>query len=339
MISRFVPAGMMQWMRMQWMRRLLPLGGAVLLVLAVAGCGGKREIHPDEVGTPTTIPRDLVIYREARDVFTRWMAALAPGADLSAAYALVSDRTRSLLAASGVRSGAQFAAWFQRNRDVDMAPFRYRFSRVDVIDIDTRDTARAVITATFVVETNAARIESIGSFVLLRQRDAWRVPFGDAGWERGWWQQEQGFGRRLRDEGMSALASRALGMQVLYPVTWDAVDATTFRVPDDGASHAGVEMSYLNPATMQKEATVRIWRSTERLAADTTAAPDSLVIDEPVEAVLAEQAPLRGERWRIVVPRSGIVLHAFGAVQESQGNYSTFRATIRQIIRSLTPPD
>jgi hypothetical protein len=334
MIAHGVPV-FMRW----WMQRSLPLGGAVLIALAVAGCGGKREIHPDEVGTPTTIPRDLVMYREARDVFTRWMAALAPGADLSAAYALVSDRTRSQLAAAGVRSGAQFAAWFQRNRDMDMTPFRYRFSRVDVIDIDTRDTLRALITATFVVETQASRIESIGSFILLRQRDAWRVPFGDSGWERGWWQQEHGFGRRLRDEGMSALMSRSLGMQVLYPVTWDAVDATSFRVPDDGASHAGVEMSYLNPATMQKEATVRIWRSTVRLPADTTAASDSLVIEEPVEAVLAEQAPLRGERWRIVVPRSGIVLHAFGAVQESQGSYSTFRATIRQIIHSLNPPD
>lgn len=320
-------------------RRMLPLVGAVLLVQALAGCGGKREIHPDEVGTPTTIPRDLVLYREARDVFTRWMAALAPGAEVSAAYDLVSDRTRSQLAALGVRSGAQFAAWYQRNRDMDLSPFRYRFSRVDVLDIDTRDTTRALITATFVVETQTARVESIGSFTLLRQRDAWRVPFGDAGWERGWWQQEHGFGRRLKDEGMSALMSRVLGMQVLYPVTWDAVDAASFRVPGDGAAHTGVEMSYLNPATMQKEATVRIWLGGERLAADTTAAADSLVIGEPLAATLAEAAPLAGEHWRIVVPRSGVVLHAFGGVQQAQGNYSAFRAAIRQIISSLTPPD
>ncbi len=319
--------------------RWLPLVVAVVLGIAPAGCGGKREIHPDEIGTPTTLPRDLVLYREARDVFTKWMSALAPGADVSAGYALVSDRTRTALAGLGVRSGAQFAGWFQRNRDLDTAPFRYRFSRVDVLDIDTRDTTRAVVTATFVVETQGARIESIGSFFLLRQRNAWRVPFGDGGnWERGWWQQEQGFGRRLKDEGMSALMSRVLQMQVLYPVTWDAVDAASFRVPGEASPRQGVELSYMNPASMQREASVRIWLGTERMAPDTTAAADSLVIAEPVSATLPDAVPLTGELWRVVVPRTGVVIHAFGGVQEAHSPYATFRSTIRLIIASLTSP-
>ncbi len=167
-------------------RFLLLLIPALLLLPA---CGGERKVSDAEKGVPNMVPNDLLLYREARTTFKEWMSVFTPSATRGPAFSLLSAKSVRTLKSYGVKSTAGFQRWFDKKADAGKHPFAYNFSRLDIIDIDVTDSNRAVITATFLVQSHDSQLESVGSFFLVRENGSWKVPFAESGeYERLWWQ-------------------------------------------------------------------------------------------------------------------------------------------------------
>jgi hypothetical protein len=321
---------------------LLFLALAAGLGLASGGCGSKRDIAAEERGTPNTMPKDQILYREAQQTFSQWMKDFGAQGKTAGLYPLLSVLSVKKLRTMGVTSGESFAAWFETQRAQARAPFFYSFSRIDILDIDVRDTAHAVVTASIVVEVPSKQLESLGSFFLVRERGAWKVPFGESGdFDRSWWQQERKFTSLVRDEGLSHFSSASVNVAFLYPVTWDVDDARSFRVPGEAAAQTGVELGYLNPSTNEKEVSLRIWSApvlpSESLPISDTSGADVQVIKKE-DAHGAETAHTGGTLFTLFDRRNGRLIRVYGAVLESAGGYARYAAIIARIVESLTLP-
>ena len=312
------------------------------LGLSAGGCGSKRDIAAEELGTPNTMPKDQILYREAQQTFSRWMKDFGTQGRTAELYPLLSVLSVKKLRAMGVTSGTSFAAWFETQRAQARAPFFYSFSRIDILDIDVRDTAHAIVTASIVVEVPAKQLESVGSFFLVRERGAWKVPFGESGdFDRSWWQQERKFTSLVRDEGLSHFSSARVNVAFLYPVTWDVDDARSFRVPGESSAQTGVELGYLNPSTNEKEVSLRIWSApvlpSESLPIADTSGADVQVIKKE-EAHSPDAAHAAGTLFTLFDRRNGRLIRVYGAVLESAGGYARYAAIIARIVESLTLP-
>lgn len=303
-------------------------------------CGGKREIAPEERGTPNTPPPELVQYREARGAFLQWMKCFGRP-DLAAdAYTLLTARTRAALRTAGVADAKAYAAWLGERQARAETPFYFTFSGIDILDIDLRDSTRAIVTASFVADVPGRQIESIGSFFLLRERGAWKVPFGDDGtWQRSWWQHDGKFSTLKRGEGMARLNASSLGLDLLYPLTWDAADKRTFRVPGETAPQTGVELSYLNPGTMDREAVVRVWIPELPPLTELPAAQDSsrFVVLRKEDVMFTDGAALAGRVYTLADTKTGQVVKMFGGVNQALGTLANYQSVLTLILESITP--
>ena len=255
-------------------------------------------------------------------------------------YDCLTLQSRRKLAEQGVGTREAFVAWFENQRGLARAPFFYTFSRIDVLDIDVRDTVRALLTASVVVEVPSQKLESVGTFTLLREAGSWKIPFAESGdFERSWWQQDRKFTALFRDEGLAHFDSRGLGIELLYPVTWDIDDNQRFRVPGESALQTGVELSYLNPATNEKEAFIRIWIGPALPPEESV--PDSsgaIRLLRKEDAQLAEASRAMGAIYILSDTRNARHIRAWGAVIEASGPFDRFSAIIARIIESISLP-
>lgn len=322
--------------------RLLSFAIATLMFLA--SCGkGEREIPVEETGQPNTLPVEMVLYREARDTFLAWTRAFAPERQLSGTFALLSDRSRRVLRERGIGDAAAFARWFEERAMERATPFSYTLSRFDVLDIELQDSTRAVVTATFLVHIHQGSFESVGSFILKREKGRWVVPFAESGnFESSWWEKEKQFAQRLSEEGLSRVSSEALGLSFRYPVAWDVVSSSTASIPDQPSLLPGVELQYLDPTTLSPVAFARV-------AALPGPLPDSLLVRADTTApaplrtlstrrISADRGrPVDGEIRTIADPARNRYLLLYTAVDAAQGTYDRFSETFNAIRTSLKP--
>jgi len=317
----------------------------ILLVLLIS-CAKKRDIQTEESGTPNTMPREQILYREAREIISQWIKGFGNPSDRQKMYQLLTSSSRNRLAQLGVSNEQSFSDWFQKNVDNKLPPFTYSFSQVDILDIDITDTNKAVITANVFVQSEAREVETVACFILVRQGNTWKVPFGERGdWERSWWQQEKNFGTRMRSGGMQSYSSQSLEIDLEYPQTWDLNESATFLFPSENGVRKGIEISYLNPSSMTKEAFVRIL-STQGSGTQTqemmqAVQLDSLQKNKPVpletrEATMTEAVHTSGKVFSFYDSKNNRILLVYGAVADATVSYSTFATTIKQIVDSIT---
>lgn len=324
----------------------MPVIAAALLVcvLSLPGCGGKREIPPEETGQPNTLPPEQILYRQARDTFQKWLTEFGSDDRTADLYPLLTYRSRAILRKSGIASAARFNTWFTDLRARDMTPFNYRFERPDILDIDIRDTGRAVITATFVLHVFGKEFESVGSFFLIREQGAWKVPFAESGeWQRSWWQQDRGFGTRVREEGLTRYTSRSLGIEIEYPIAWDVAENAP-RAPGAGSQPTGVELKYLNPGTMRTEARVSISAAPiagneAMIAGIDTSAISGFQVVRKEDATATNETLFTGKTYWIYDRKNSRFLVAFAGVDQEITPYSTFASILSSIIASFSLPE
>lgn len=323
---------------------------AVLLavVLLLAGCGRNREINPEEIGTPTTMPYEQILYREAQATLRQWLKAMSGETPLTDAYAMLTAASRQRLKAAGVGNARQFAAWYEQNRQEGQAPFYVRFSRVDIIDTDIGDTARAVLTASLLVDIHTQTFQSVSSFILLRERGSWKLPFAESDdYVRSWWQQERPLTARIADDGLVAFSSRALRLSLRYPASWDVAESKAMPVPGEAALYPGIEISYTDPSTGTREAVVRIWTLAQAGTADqpqasaapaqTDTAAAAFTLEEQREAQLREAATFAGKRSTLLDAAGRRRIVVFTGVNSAVGGYASYAETLAAILASLAP--
>jgi hypothetical protein len=305
-----------------------------------AACGRTRDIPPEETGTPNVMPREQILYREAQQTFQTWMKHFGQPSGAAPLYDLLTLHSRRKLAEQGAATRDAFATWFENQRGLARAPFFYTFTRIDILDIDVRDTAHALVTASVIVEAPSQKLESVGTFTLLREAGAWKIPFAESGdFERSWWQQDRKFSTLFRDEGLAHFTSRGLGVELLYPVTWDIDDNQRFRVPGESAVQTGVVLSYLNPATNEKEAFIRIWVGPALPQEDAVADSSAFIrVLRKEDAQLVETTRASGTLFVLTDQKNARQLRAWGAVTDAAGPFSRYAAIIARIIESISLP-
>jgi hypothetical protein len=240
---------------------VLPFLIASLLAwFAVVGCSSEeKEIPREERGEPNVLPEEIILYREARDAFKEWTRVFDAQRSFQYAFGLLSRASRSRLRQEGVNDAAAFERWFMERANAGMPPFAYTFSRFDIIDIEMRDSTEALLTGTFIVQVHTTTFESVGTFRLRRQGGRWVVPFTESGdYESSWWQKERQFSTRVREEGTSTYTAQKLGLSVRYPITWDVSIRGALSIPGYGGAGGGIELTYIDPATLLPQAIMRI---------------------------------------------------------------------------------
>lgn len=320
---------------------------AVLLVgsqLAFNGCGkDDGSVPKEETGEPNTLPVEVLHYREARDTFLKWTEAFAPDRNLTQAYTLLSASSRKVLRQQGVADAGGFAAWFEQQAATNKTPFSYTFSRFDVLDIDLQDSTRAIITATFLVHLHQSTFESVGSFILRRERGRWVIPFVQgSSFEAGWWEKEKQFAMRMSEEGMTRFSSAGLSLSLKYPVAWDVLSKDAARIPTQAFILKGMALQYIDPASLTPVAFARVGILPGPL-------PDSLQVPADSsstaqlrflrsEKVTSDNGlPVEGEvRW-IADPSQNRYILFYSAVDASLASYDRFVETFAIIRKSLIP--
>lgn len=317
---------------------------AVLIacLLLVQACGNEqRAIPKEETGEPNSLPAEMLLYREARDTFTRWSETFAPDHDASGAYGLLSASSRRTLRDFGVSSPETFRNWFDQQSDAGRFPFSYTFSRFDVLDIELQDSSRALITATFLVHLHQSSFESVGTFTLRRERGSWVVPFAESGnFESSWWQKEKQFAMRMNDEGFFGIASDSLSLSLKYPVAWDVVSLRRATLPAQPLPLPGIAIQYIDPTSLTPVAFVRIAQLASALPDSLRVHPDSASI-APMRFVRSEKVTndnglaVQGElRW-IADPAHNRMLLFYSGVDASQVSYDSFSGTFTAIRKSI----
>ena len=305
-------------------------------MLCVVSCGKKREIPAEERGSPNTVPLEQVLYREARTLFTQWLKVFSGETSLSTAYDMLTGESRRRLRESAVPGRKEFETWFQNQRHNAAPPFYYRFSRIDILDTDIRDTTSCIITATMLVDVQSQQIESLGSFTLVRERGAWRIPFAESGdWIRSWWQQERRFSSQLKDDGYAGYSSTALGLTLMYPISWDVSESGSFRVPNEPLAQRGVEFSYVDPSTQQKEALIRIWTKPYDVAPDPDSTGSALRFLEKYDASVTDATPTAGKAFVYDDRRNSRFVCIYAGVNPSETTYGNFSAAFTRMVESL----
>lgn len=327
-------------MRSGMLRPLIILTVLCTTLLA-AGCGKEKAIPEEETGTPNTLPPEMLLYREARDTFLAWTQAFAPERDAAAAYPLLSRRSRDILRQRGIGDAGAFARWFAERAEARVTPFSYTFSRFDVLDIELQDSTRAVVTATFLVHIHQSTFESVGSFILRRDRGRWVIPFAESGnFESSWWEKEKQFALRLNEEGLSRISSDSLSLSFRYPVAWDVVSSTAATMPQHASPLPGVELQYIDPASLSPVAFARVAVLPGPLPDSLHAAADSSGA-VPLRMLRTERVnsdrgrPVEGEMRLIADPAHNRYLLVFTAVDAAQTSYDRFAETFAAIRKSL----
>lgn len=320
---------------------------ATFFLLPLAGCGGEEKPIPkEERGEPNILPEEIVLYREAREVFRDWVRLFDDDRSYSEPFRRLSRASRSSLRAQGVNNAEDFANWFRSRLDAGLTPFAYTFTRFDVLDIEMRDSSSALLTATFLVRFHDATFESVGTFRLRREGGAWVVPFTESGdFEGSWWQKERQFTSRIREEGSSTFSSDNLGLSFRYPIGWDVGRETPQAIPGQSATLPGVELSYVDPSSLQTQVLVRV-------AVFTTTLPDSIAAQtsDPAntsvrvlrreEATVAAGAAMHGRTfWLADAANSRYILvtAAVGAGAEYRMFSQTIEALVSSIISTKRP--
>ncbi len=307
----------------------------LFLVLLLSACGKKREIDPEEVGVPNVTPREQILYREARSTIERWLRIFESETESIEAYALLTYRSRMALKQMGVASKEQFPAWFAKQRVDNRIPFAYRISRLDILDIDFRDTNRAVITASFLIALRDEERETIGSFFLLREHGKWKIPFADQpDFIRAWWQLDKGLSFKVKEEGLENVVSKTLDISFLAPIAWDKVDNATFTVPSVSGQQRGIELSYLDPTTVMRDVLVRIYSQPAPIP-DTTQAHFHFI--DVADASLTEESAYQGKLYRYLKPGGREVLFIFAGTRLGSVPFQQYAQTIKSILESLQP--
>lgn len=313
-------------------------------LLSFNGCGkDDGSVPKEETGEPNILPAEVLLFREARDTFLKWTEAFAPERNLTQAYALLSASSRKLLREQGVGDAAGFASWFEQQAASNRTPFSYTFSRFDVLDIDLQDSTRAIITATFLVHLHQSTFESVGSFILRRERGRWVIPFMQSGsFEAGWWEKEKQFAMRMSEEGMTRFSSSALSLSLKYPVAWDVLSKDAARIPTQASVLKGVALQYIDPASLAPVAFARVGILPGPLPDSLRVHPDSAATAQlrflRSEKVSSDNGlPVEGEvRW-IADPSQNRYILFYSAVDASVASYDRFVETFAIIRKSLLP--
>jgi hypothetical protein len=322
--------------------RLVTAGLIAAGVVFASGCGnGERTVPKEETGEPNTLPVEMLLYRDARDTFLQWTSVFATEKRPAQAYGLLSAASRKQLRDRGVSDAQGFAAWFGQQASANIAPFAYVFSRFDILDIDLQDSMRAIITATFLVHHHQNTFESVGSFILRRERGKWVVPFAESGnFESSWWEKEKRFAMRLREEGLTRLSSDALSISLKYPVAWDVTNSKSTFVPTQPAALPGLELQYIDPATLSPIAFARVAVISGPLP-DSLHTHDDTTAPAPLRMLRSERVSsdrgraVEGEvRW-IADPARDRYLLFYTAVDASLASYDRFAETFAAIRTSL----
>ncbi|GEM_PF-1270767 len=319
-------------------RRTLP--AALLLLMLLTACGEREKVIPrEETGEPNTVPEEIQRYREARDVFRTWVQLFHRPRDAKNAYPLLTAESRRRLAARGIRNAEDFAGWVETREQKNIAPFTYEFSRFDILDIDVRDTSRALITATFIVHVRQSTFESVSSFILERERGAWRVPFAESGnFESSWWQKEKNFLSRMRIEGMTEFTADSLGVTVFYPRTWDLSTGSRLTFPEH-APLQGIELRYIDPSTLSASALIRIAplppAATDSITAADSTARTPLEVLQSEEVSFEDTIPMRARQTILRDPVSGRRLLFLTGVAEGDQDMKRFAETFRAVRNSI----
>ncbi len=317
-----------------------PLTFALLLIL-LAGCGGKeKEIPKEERGEPNVLPEEIVLYREARDAFREWTQIFSEDRSFGVAFGRLSRNSRSRLQKDGVSDAASFERWFTERANAGLAPFTYMFSRFDILDIEMRDSTEALLTGTFLVQVHGSTFESVGTFRLRRQGGRWVVPFADGeDFETSWWQKERQFSTRVREEGTSAYVEQKQGVAFRYPITWDVATRSTMNIPSLGSGLNGIELTYVDPVSLLPQAICRI-------AVLGTPLPDSLlnstassestspIILRRESSTLSEGSTMNGKLIILADMLNNRQLAVLAVVDE-KSSYQFFSQTFESIISSI----
>jgi hypothetical protein len=309
-------------------------------MMLLASCGNEdRGVPKEESGEPNTLPAEVVLYREARETFLRWADAFSPTPDLEHAFPLLNAASRRRLREQGVTDARSFADWFLRQASAQRPPFHYTFSRFDLLDIDMQDTNRAVITATFLVHIHQSSFESVGSFILRRERGRWTVPFVSGNsYESGWWEKEKNFAMRLTEEGLARLTSSRLSLSMRYPVAWDIVSRDRARIPTQQNALPGMEIQYIDPATLSPIAFARIAILPGPLPDSLRVPPDSTA---PLRLLRSERitndlgTAVDGELRVLADPSQDRFLLFYSGVDAAVAEYARFAETFAAMRKSL----
>jgi hypothetical protein len=326
-------------MSLSFRSSLILLVCAVLLGAGTIGCGGKRDVKPDDLDIPTTLPREQILYRQARASFEQWIALFQDNNNPNAAYPNLSWKSRQALKAQNVTDPTSFGTWFDNLKQSGRVPFIYTFSRLDILEIDLKDTNRAVLTATFVVEVKGESFESVGIFFLRREHDSWRIPFAErSDYIRGWWQKEQNFDVSVKEAGLSAFAAGALGVEFKYPVAWDVSETASFKMPYVAEGLRGLELTYVNPANMQTETVIRVAELPTSMIDPQLLMDTSITSLKPLRqesSGVASEPLLEGKIYWLYNPDRERVLAIYAAVDTTVTSFTEYAQSIDELVRSI----
>ncbi len=325
-----------------WM--LIPV--FLVSVTLLPGCGkSDREIPKEETGEPNTVPLETQLYRDARSTFRSWVQLFQRPRVVDTAYDMLSSASVKRLKKLGIRDARDFSAWIEREAAKHRTPFFYEFSRFDILDIDVRDTTRAIITATFLVHIRQSSFESVSSFTLLREQGRWKIPFAESGnFENSWWQKEENFATRLREEGLHNYRSDSLSVSFRYPQAWDVNEAPLLGFAGSG-NWPGIELEYVDPSTLHATAVIRIAvlpaaardtvGSTKAAAAADSSAEMRLRLIDRSEVHIPVPLTMHGTLSRLQDPSSGRIVLFLTAVDSTSADYKRFSDTFHIVRRSI----
>ncbi|MDT8323922.1 MAG: hypothetical protein RRA94_07430 [Bacteroidota bacterium] len=310
-----------------------------LLLLPLLSCGdGKKEIPKEETGEPNFVPSELQRYREARETFRDWVTLFERPRETGKPFSLLSATSVRRLANAGVGSADAFADWVARQEAGGRAPFIYEFSRFDILDIDIRDSLRAVVTASFLVHRHQNTFESVSSFFLQRENGNWKVPFAESGnYESSWWQKEKNFLTRLREEGMATFQSDSMGITFDYPMTWDITSGVVVD-PKTFPARRGLELQYIDPASLEPAAIIRIAVLPPADTAEALAAviDSSTALSRRSESPVSTEQPIPMQGTLQILAAAGTGRRvAFLTLVANETAYSRFEQTFETIRKSI----
>jgi hypothetical protein len=314
----------------------------IILLLFAAGCGGKRNVPADDLDQPTTMPREQVLYREARSTLSSWLGIFdntPPGEDH---FRLITERSRKRLAGMGIYDAAAFARWFSDLRSNGASPFRFRISRVDILDVDITDTMRARITATFVLESDGRMSENLGLFTLVREQNAWKIPFGESdNWQKSWCDLERESLPDLSERDMRSHLSTELGLIFQYPVSWDVNQPAPFNMPEPLGGRQCISLRYNDPnsgsiGVLLAMCEVPLAEGPSQTAPlDTAGLNNAMVVRSTQSCKVNAGAPLAGKLFWLQDPVKNRFIAVYAGVNPSTGSYSNFSQVIDAVVRSI----
>lgn len=230
----------------------------VFLCCGIFACGGKRNVEEDRYAKSTEIPEEQLSHRQAKKIFLEWISIFASDSKISRGYDLLTEFSKKILAEKySVHSSNQFVGWFLTLRASETPPFHYSITRIDIVDIFATDSL-ATITATFQVRQGDKTMDEVGTFFLRKNKNEWRIPFAESpDWTLGWWEREMSIESVQLQEGFISYRSETLGIQFIYPQTWDIIYPKDIFIPSVNQSAIGIELSYTSENEIQPHIFVR----------------------------------------------------------------------------------